>query len=132
MLSPAERAMRITLSGPSSRICAIVITRRPNSTSTSTGTSARSVICSSGVMMGISLDQIDRVLAQFIDSIDHFGVGLVAALVNDQIGELRRDIDGRRFHRAALNGSTSSCPREAYGRKSRQSAELIVIVACRQ
>ncbi len=42
----------------------------------------------------VSLDQIDGVLAQFVDRIDHFGVGFVAALVDDQVGEFGGDIHG--------------------------------------
>src|SRR3984885_12289330 len=132
VLSPAERAIRITLSVPSSRIWAMVMTRRPSSTWTSTGTSARSAICSSGVMTGKSLDQVNGVLAQFVDCVDHLGVGFVAALVDDQVGKFGGHIHRGRFHRAAFHRSASSSSGKADRRKRGERTELIVVVAYRE
>src|SRR5580704_14880706 len=109
MLSPAERAIRITLSGPSSRICARVITRRPNSTSTSSGTSAKSAICSSGLIAEpASLDQLDRGLTQFVHRVDDLRIRFVPTLIDDQVRKFNRNVDRRRFNRSALHGASAA------------------------
>src|SRR5277367_820245 len=100
MLSPAARPIRITVSGCISSTWAMVMILRPSSTSTSSGTSAKSAICSAGLMLCVR-DQVDGVLAQLVRGSDHFGIGLVAALEHDEIGEFGGDIDVGRFERAA-------------------------------
>src|SRR5690348_15037098 len=127
MVSPADRCMAITLPFSRARMSRTGMIIRSSSTSTSIGMSARAAICSSGVIL--LWFQVDRVLAELIHRGDHARVGLISALIDDQIGELLGDIDvgcldGSAQHRAAPAG-----PRQPDRRKSGDRAGLIVAVA---
>ena len=116
--------------GPRSRICAMVMTLRPSSISMSTGTSAKSAISCRGLMTRHRyLIKLMVVLAQFVDGSHHLGIGLISALVDDQVGEFGRDIYRGRFHGAALQPyPRPPVPGRPTAGKRRAGAELIVVI----
>src|SRR5271165_3295537 len=99
MFSPADRKVPITAPSSSSSTSRVLIRRRSSSTSISIGTSPSGAISSSGVIaneyIGGLAHQVDSVLAQLVGGSHHLSVGLIGALVDDQIGELGGDIRGR-------------------------------------
>src|SRR5579871_1169094 len=106
---------------------------RPSSTSTSTGTSVKSAISSSELISGAVylVNQSDGRLAELIHGRNDLGVGLITALINDQIGEFGCDVDRRSFHRAALHGPASAGTWNADRRQRGFGAQLIIAVSDR-
>src|SRR5271157_6012264 len=106
MFSPAERSMRIRLPASSSRMSLMVNTRRSSTASTSSGTPARSPSSSTGVIGQFrvsTLNEVDQILGHGVRGGDHLGGGLIAALVNDEVGELSGHVHVGCFQRAAQN-----------------------------
>src|SRR5581483_2047139 len=96
MFSPADRDVAMTLPCFHSSTRRVVNTRRSSSISISTGTSPSVPISSCGVIARFqSADQVDGVLAQLILRRYHPRIGLIPALVDDQVGEFPGDVRGR-------------------------------------
>src|SRR5215471_18113963 len=131
MFSPAERPVAMMLPSRKSSTSRVVRGRRSSSISTSTGTSPSGAISSWGVIGG-STDQIDRVLAQLILRRDYPRIGLIAALIDDQVGEFMRDIDRRRFQGASDDGAASPRAGCADGRNRAARTQSKIVVADRE
>ena len=76
----------------------------------------------------LTLD-VDGVLAQFVERGDHARVRLVSALINDQVGEFLRDIDGRGFERAGEDLTAAARVGSSDGRLGRGGCRLKVVIA---
>src|SRR2546423_927073 len=100
MLSPADRSISMMLPTSRPTISPICITRRSSSTSISSGTSSIAATSFMGVMNALLL-QVDSGLTDLLGRRDYLGVGLIPALINNEVRKFARDIYGGGFQRSA-------------------------------
>src|SRR5207302_5937829 len=79
-------------------------------------------------VIALTTHQVDRVLAELVDSCDHARIGLVVALEHDHVGKFGGDVDVRAFQGAAHDRAAAACVWHADGRSRTSGAELEVVV----
>src|ERR1035441_6025430 len=81
---------------------------------------------------GRLVNQIDGFLAQRVGRRDDSRIRLVAALQDNQVSELLRNIDGGGFYGAALYVAATACIGHPDGRRRGERARLVVVVSDRK
>ena len=82
----------------------------------------------SGYRSNLQLLHVDRVLSELIECGYHSGVGLVAALSDDHVRELGRNVHVRLFQRAAGEGAaaTAACHSDCRGTRGKSGLEAVL------